>query len=171
MSPLSKVLFFCVLLGSNDIHLHDCIDKHFLSSSESLSSNTSEGQLACPDEVVQFTCVNTETVAVRWLAESPTTSYVVQNDDLFFLFTEEVGTMKTKDNFTATLTSNTAGTVDHDLTSTLNVPVSDVDNGTVVTCDGRVDHMATLYIASESGYTVLATTTTHTHTVLYTTHY
>ena len=87
---------------------------------------------------------------------------MVRNDDLFFLFTEEVGTMKTKDNFTATLISSIASTVDYDLTSTLNVPVSDVNNGTVVTCDGRVNQMSTLYIASESGYTVLAITTTHT---------
>ena len=151
--------------------IHDCIDKDVLSLSESLSSNISEGQLACPDEVVQFTCVDTESVGLRWLAESPTTSYVVRNDDLFFLFTEEVGTMKTEDNFTATLTSNTASTVDYDLSSTLNVPGSDVDNGTVVTCDGRITQMSTLYIASESGYTVLATTTTHTHAVLYTIQY
>ena len=94
-------------------------------------------------------------MGLRWLAESPTTSYVVRNDDMFFLFTEEVGTMKIKDNFTATLTSNTASTVDYDLTSTLNVAINDVDNGTVVTCDGRVNHMATLYIASESGCPVL----------------
>ena len=145
---------------SNDRYLHDCIDNNVLSLSESLSSNISEGQLACPDEVVQFTCVDTETIGLRWLAESPTTSYVVRNDDLFYPFSEEVGTVKTKDNFTATLTGNTASTIDYDLTSTLNVPVSDVNNGTVVTCDGRVGQMSTLYIASES---VLATTTTYTH--------
>ena len=87
---------------------------------------------------------------------------MVRNDDLFYLFSEEVGTVKTKDSFTAILTSSTASTVDYDLTSTLNVPVSDVNNGTVVTCDGRVGQMSTLYIACES---VLATTT------IYTTHY
>ena len=107
----------------------------------SLHSNIT-GTYACPNDVVTYTCINTQTVSVRWIVTD-------NNVDIAFGINENTeGETKTSGNFLATLVE-LANKSDNaaDITSTLTLQAEHIENGTVITCDSSTDGYATLFLA------------------------
>ena len=107
----------------------------------SLHSNIT-GTFACPNDVVTYTCINTQTVSVRWIVTD-------NNVDIAFGIIENMeGETKTSGNFSATLVE-LANRSDNaaDITSTLTLQAEHIANGTVITCDSSTDGYDTLFLA------------------------
>ena len=95
-------------------------------------------QAACPGEEVTFTCVVTESVRLRWIAEP----FILQSSPLQFASTAMDGDMgmEPSGQFTAVLDSIESSGAVADFTSRLIVTaaMSGQLNGTVVQCSGRM---------------------------------
>ena len=115
--------------------------------SDSLSSSLG-GRYACPNDIITYTCTATTTFDLRWLVSS----YVSQRDDLIFFKNEVIGMTKTKDIFNATLidVKNISSNPNlFEISTTLDFPVSQVENTTTITCRSEMFMDALhLYIAS-----------------------
>ena len=110
-----------------------------------LTSNVERGgrHLACPGQVVVFTCTATETMNLLWDSN--------RFQEIEFIFPPDtVGTVIDRgpmDQFTANLTQVVPDVVGSTLTSTLTFTVTKSLNGTSVKCVSREQSMnATLYI-------------------------
>ena len=114
-------------------------------------SSSLGGKYACPDEdAVTYTCTKTTQQVLRWLVPP----YVVMGDNLFFFNHDKVMMTRAKNNFTATLIdikNSTSNPTLFEITMTLNFPISQVENGTAITCvnnSGNVMDTQHLYTAS-----------------------
>ena len=98
-------------------------------------------QAACPGEVVTFTCMVTDEIRLRWIAEP----FIPQSSPIQYASSSIVGlmTVDMSGQFRATLTSITQNGGFADLTSELTVTVSapEAMNGTVVQCSGLLSAM------------------------------
>ena len=99
------------------------------------SSVEQDGRLAaCPGEAVTFTCMLTDVVSLRWIAEP----FINPSDPIAFIVSSAPGDMAVDDSgqFRAVLTSlNVAPSgLFGDFTSELTVTASETLGGTVIQC-------------------------------------
>ena len=91
-------------------------------------------QVACPGEVVTFTCMVTDGSSLRWIAES----FINPSDPIAFVVSSAPGNMAVDDSgqFRAVLTSLSVAPSDlfGDFTSELTVTASETLGGTVIQC-------------------------------------
>ena len=99
-----------------------------------LTSSVEEAgrQVACPGEVVTFTCMVTDGSSLRWIAEP----FINGSNPITFAVSSAPGDMGVDGSelFRATLTSVSQSGIFGDLTSDLTVTASETLGGTVVQC-------------------------------------
>lgn len=85
-------------------------------------------------------------MTIRWLVQP----YIAFGDQFVFAAgTNSEGDTVIKGNYTATLVEiNNKNGAFGDITTTLILPVNEIANETLITCDGSADSHGTLYIAS-----------------------
>jgi hypothetical protein len=108
---------------------------------------------SCPNESATFTCSDSKVSVMKWTVEPYTTTDDLSYAALFIMADTELRTMNNTDNrLHSTLIFDRIDENFANMTSILTVAMSDVRNGTNVTCttlvgaDGQCNMMATIYV-------------------------